>query len=272
MAPRLRSVDDVEITKLGLEHYFRNYEEYLGPIRADPIRLLELGVAGGQSLQHWETWLPKAQITGLDITPCPAQFASGRVQTFVGEQQDRALLDRIAQERAPGGFDVIIDDASHVGQLSRISFWHLFDRHLKPGGLYFIEDWGTGYWPQYPDGRLLRRREVEFAWHEQVLNRLHAAPWVGRVPLLRRLVGRLRWITVRSRHRSHDSGMVGFVKELIDECGIEDATHPEFGIGNQRRSRIEWMRVSLGHVVIRKAIPRPPIVPSDPIGHQPPAA
>lgn len=258
MPATVETIEQLEISKLGLEHYFRTYDTHLGPLQDQPIRLLELGVARGDSLRHWEARLPRAQITGLDVTPCPANFASGRVQTYVGEQQDTALLDRIAAERAPQGFDVIIDDASHVGQLTRVCFWHLFRHHLKPGGFYFIEDWGTGYWPQYPDGRRFRQPAVGFAGHERLLNRLHAAPLVRRITPLRRLVGWARWNLVTSRHRSHDYGMVGFVKELIDECGIEDATHPTFGAGPQRRSQIDWMQVSLGHVVIRKAGPQAP--------------
>jgi spermidine synthase len=52
----------------------------------------------------------------------------------------------VARKTAPEGFDIIIDDASHFGDLTKIAFWHLFDNHLKPSGLYVIEDWGTGYW------------------------------------------------------------------------------------------------------------------------------
>lgn len=249
------SLEDIPLSKQGLSHYMRNYEAFLGPMRDEPLDLLELGVAEGASLKHWESWLPKARITGLDLAPCPIDFASGRVKTYVGEQQDRALLDRIARERAPEGFDVIIDDGAHIGQLARISFWHLFKNHLKPGGLYFIEDWGTGYWRIYPDGQHYRPAPVDFAWHERLLNRAHAAPAVKRVRLLRRAIGWMRWNLVKSRHKSHDHGMVGFVKSLIDECGIADATHPSFGTGTHRRSRFRWMRVSVGHVVICKDDP-----------------
>ena len=250
------SVHQVDLGKAALPHYFKNYEEFLGPLRAQPLDFLELGVAEGASLRHWESWLPQARITGIDIKPCPISFAAGRVKTYIGEQQDKAFLDRVAAERAPQGFDVIIDDASHVGQLTRISFWHLFEHHLKPGGLYVIEDWGTGYWTQYPDGRKLRPRKVDFDWYEKALSRLHGLAFLRRAAFLRKPIGWLRWNMVKSRHRSHDFGMVGFVKELVDECGIEDATHPGFGLGPQRASRFEWMRISLGQVIIRKAAPR----------------
>ena len=156
-------------------------------------------------------------------------------------------------ERAPDGFDVVIDDAAHVGQLARISFWHIFEHHLKPGGYYFIEDWGTGYWPEYPDGRHFHPEAVGLSWHERTLDRLHDRAAVNAVWPLRKLVGWMRWNLVRRRFHGHDRGMVGFVKELIDECGAEDMTHPALGTGMPRSSRFEWMRISLGHVVIRKA-------------------
>lgn len=247
-----KSVHDLALAKNENLHYFPVYEELLGPLRQKPLHLLELGVADGASLQHWESWLPQASITGADIRPCKAVFPSGRVRTYVGEQQDTALLDRIARERAPEGFDVIIDDASHIGQLTRLSFWHLFTHHLKPGGYYVIEDWGTGYWPEYPDGARLHQRPIDFAWHEKALNRLHALPLIRRVVPLRKLVGWARWNMVKSRHPSHMRGMVGFIKELVDECGIEDATHPHFGTGTPRKSQFEWMRLSKGLAIIRK--------------------
>ena len=131
---RVKTIGDIPIGKMGLAHYLENYEQFLGPLRNRPLDVLELGVANGDSLKHWEEWLPHARITGLDINPCPVAFDSGRVACYVGEQQDRALLDRIGAERAPDGFDVVIDDAAHVGQLARISFWHIFEHHLKPGG------------------------------------------------------------------------------------------------------------------------------------------
>ncbi len=251
-AALMQSVDEVPIDKMGLAHYFANYETYLGPIRQQPLDFLELGIARGDSLRHWESWLPNARITGLDITPCSAAFGD-RVRCYVGEQQDKAVLDRIAAERAPGGFDVIIDDAAHVGQLARICFWHLFQHHLKPGGYYFIEDWGTGYWPQYPDGKHYRPPEPDLAAHEKLLDRLHKSAPVQAIRPLRKATGWMRWNLVRRRFHGHDRGMVGFVKELIDECGAEDMTHPSFGAGTPRKSRFDWMRVSLGHVVIRKA-------------------
>ena len=88
------------------------------------------------------------------IERLPQRLETGeRIQVFQGDQADTAFLSKVASRTAPDGFDIIIDDASHIGELTKATFWHLFDRHLKPGGLYAIEDWGTGYLDDFPDGK-----------------------------------------------------------------------------------------------------------------------
>jgi hypothetical protein len=115
--------------------------------------LLELGVHEGASLLLWRDYFPHGTVAGIDIE-LPKNFESTeRVHLFEGSQGDTGFLSEVARRVAPDGFDIIIDDASHMGELTRTSFWHLFDHHLKSGGLYVIEYWGTGYWDHWPDGR-----------------------------------------------------------------------------------------------------------------------
>lgn len=254
----VKRIDQVPISKLVLAHYMRNYDEYLGPLRQQTLRLLELGIAEGDSLRNWAEWMPQSKIIGLDIRPRIPGLDSERIVTYQGEQQDRQLLDRIGREQAPEGFDVIVDDASHVGQLTRISFWHLYQHHLKPGGLYFIEDWGTGYWPQYVDGKKYRPPKPELLPRERLLKALSSNALVSGNTLLRKAVGWTRWRAVKRQFPSHQRGMVGFIKELVDECGMMDITHPDFGIGNPTPSRFEWMRLSLGHAIIKKPLAAAP--------------
>ena len=142
--------------------------------------------------------------------------ADGRIVVYRGRQEDADLLDRIAAEQAPAGFDVVIDDCSHLAAPTRASFWHLFDRHLKVGGVYVIEDWGVGYWDRWPDG-------------------------------------------ARYSGPPHDAGLVGLVKELVDECGVSDAAVPNVDTfaGDQAReavpSKIARLLVTAGQVVAVKA-------------------
>ena len=244
--------------------YLEIYEEYFAPLARREIRLLELGVKNGVSLLMWRDYFPNGIIAGVDLKAI--ELGDPRIRTYQGHQEDTALLTRIAREIAPDGFDIIIDDCAHVGELARTSFWHLFMHALKPAGIYAIEDWGTGYWGghrEFPDGHLYQPRERETMLHRiarGVLRNLGAES-KPRGPVQRR-VGRLAQHALgryqyRRRFAGHDYGMVGFVKQLVDECGMRDITSPDFGIGQRpstppTSSRIARMLVSPGLVIVTK--------------------
>ena len=215
--PELAASGDYEMNKPP--RYFEVYERYFAPLRDREMTLLEIGVDRGGSLLLWRDYFRKATVVGLDIRNVAR--AEG-VHVYEGSQDDRALLDRIASERAPEGFDVVIDDGSHLARHAERSFWHLFDRRLRPGGIYAIEDWGTGYWREWPDGHV---------WAPPRRSRFRPTRWP-----------------------SHDYGMVGFVKQLIDEQAFGDVTHPKRGgPGPPRPSRFDHMHVIQGLAVVVKA-------------------
>jgi len=228
------------------------YAEYFEPFLDQDIRLLELGVDKGGSLLLWRDYFEHGIITGLDINPLVMNDPTERIRVFQGSQADIACLDRIAVEIAPDGFDIIIDDCSHIGEMARTSFWHLFDHRLKPGGIYAIEDWGTGYWESWPDGK----RYTPF-----VENPSFPAPTRSIFSNLAHSVKKLltrQSLTDSSkegkrRFYSHEYGMVGFVKQLIDECGMADITCPGWGLAPVRPSKFEKMHISHGLVIIVKA-------------------
>jgi 23S rRNA U2552 (ribose-2'-O)-methylase RlmE/FtsJ len=116
--------------------YLNNYQRPFKPIADLHICLLELGIAAGCSLLMWRDFFPNAKIVGLDLEPVQIDDPTGRISIYQGDQRDRNLLDHIRTECNEDGFDVIIDDASHVAKMTEITFWHLFDNHLRPGGLY----------------------------------------------------------------------------------------------------------------------------------------
>jgi SAM-dependent methyltransferase len=242
--------------KAAHTHYLRNYEEYFRPLLGRDVRLLELGVLKGGSLLLWRDYFDRGLVVGLDLNPAEIDDPTGRIRLYQGGQQDTALLDRVARECAPEGFDVIIDDCSHVGELARVSFWHLFEHHLKPGGLYIIEDWGTGYWDSWPDGVRYRPRRASHSPLRHRLSRaatrLHESA-LGRLPLTGRLASAAKRALQRRLYSNHNYGMVGFVKELIDEMGMADITHPRFGLAPTRASRFREMRLSHSHLFIIKA-------------------
>jgi SAM-dependent methyltransferase len=234
-------------------HYLRNYEEYFQPLIDKDIKLLELGVYKGGSLLLWRDYFEKGVIVGLDLNPVELPDESGRIRLYEGQQQDTGLLDRIAKENAPEGFDIIIDDCSHIGELTRLSFWHLFDNHLKPGGLYVIEDWSTGYWDSFFDG-------VAFSYRPK----LRFSPRIFRVkatlahfqrsaPKLNGILRMMKRFFNRRQFHNHNYGLVGFIKELVDECGMADITREDRGSPPFRPSKFHDMRISPGQVLIVKA-------------------
>jgi hypothetical protein len=205
--------------------YLEHYEHFFRDLRHREIRLLELGIYKGASLLMWRDYFSHGLIAGLDFDEASIDDPSGRISTYRGLQQDCDLLDRIAREVAPDGFDIIIDDASHIAEYTQISFWHLFEKHLKSGGIYIIEDWGTGYWPDWPDGEkcdLARQRTPARSFFK------------------------------KPRLRTHQYGMVGFIKQLVDECGAGDVTDIQRGVPPVRPSTISRMQISQGQVFVFK--------------------
>jgi hypothetical protein len=199
-------------------HYLELYDPILSRWTDREVKLLEIGVRRGGSLKLWRDYFPRGVIVGIDLK-LPESFVAGeRIQVFEGSQADTRFLSEVVTKTAPEGFDIIIDDASHIGELTKITFWHLFDHHLKPGGLYAIEDWGTGYLDDFPDGK-------KFDPKPSILDPFPC----------------------------HSHGMVGFVKELVDEQGAGSITlgrNEEF-----RLSKFEHLLVTSGVVFVTKKAP-----------------
>lgn len=237
--------------KAELSHYLRNYEEWFEPCLERDMRMLELGICKGGSLQMWRDYFPRGIIAGVDLELPDLDDPTGRIRMYKGSQADTSLLDRVGREVAPEGFDIIIDDCSHIGELTRISFWHLFVRHLKPGGLYVIEDWGTAYWDAWVDGRYYRRGASSASFVSRLSCALESRL---NLPVFQRLFRRGRSASpFWSFFPSHSYGMAGFLKELVDECAMRDITREDLGIGSPRGSSIERLEISRSHALVVKA-------------------
>ena len=214
---------DIKYGSDKLDDYLKFYKPFVEAYKNQTINILELGVHRGGSCLFWRDYLDQAIVTGVDINiskEMAHQFKKeDRIYIFQGDQTDVEFLSRVAAEIAPTGYDIIIDDASHIGLKTKKSFWHLFDNHLKCGGYYFIEDWGTGYWDSYPDGRVFD------------LDTNHCD---------------------MESLESHTSGMVGFIKQLVDEVAASDVTRKNRLNLMQRQSKFQSMTIFPGIVVIHK--------------------
>jgi SAM-dependent methyltransferase len=209
--------------------YLPIYEQLLAPLRRQAFSLLELGVWNGHSLEMWRDAFPRATIVGIDLAPPDLQLG-GRVHVVRGDQTDAALMQCVREEHAPEGFEVIVDDASHVGTITARSLQVLYDEHLRPGGLYCIEDWGTGYMPNWDDGGAL-------AWPLDVqhLDGKASAPMESGTVAM----------------PSHDFGLVGVIKRLVDHTAAGTVRFAQAGsVGDVLA--IESMTVWDGVVALRK--------------------
>eukprot|EP00933_Yihiella_yeosuensis_P016939 TRINITY_DN14309_c0_g1_i2.p2 TRINITY_DN14309_c0_g1~~TRINITY_DN14309_c0_g1_i2.p2 ORF type:complete len:229 (-),score=27.41 TRINITY_DN14309_c0_g1_i2:1056-1742(-) len=145
--------------------YHRYYERELAPYKSlAGLRLLEIGVESGASLQVWldyftdlrsiegaGLWFPKENATALDQRAAAAkkscEFQPAKcsmVKIHEVDQSNRTALRRLALSGRRHGWDIIIDDGSHVPKHQLLSFLYLFPK-LRPGGLYVIEDVETSY-------------------------------------------------------------------------------------------------------------------------------
>ena len=119
--------------KIYRHGYFPAYMQ-LASILGPEARVLEIGVENGESLRMWQSLFPLGEVTGVDINP-DAVFPAGTKKIIASQ-----TIPRLAEL---GPFDLIVDDASHNGQLTRETFELMWSR-VAAGGYYVVEDWFIG--------------------------------------------------------------------------------------------------------------------------------
>lgn len=155
-------------------HYFEIYDRHFAPLRGRDITLLEIGIAGGGSLDLWRRYFgPRAKIIGVDINPDCRRFETPGTRVVIGSQNDPAFLAKLAAEHGP--FDIVIDDGSHVIEHQLTTFRALFG-HIRDDGIYSCEDICTSYWPEEFGGGVRKPGTyVEFA--KEWIDELNAWFW-----------------------------------------------------------------------------------------------
>lgn len=141
------------LTEIGLHHgtdkatvhkYTDFYERLFKGMRSKPVKLLEIGVAGGESLKMWADWFynKESRIYGVEIENRPLPEFDDRTQVFINNASlPNAVFDIT---NATGPVDILVDDGSHYvhEQKDALRLWW---PHIKPGGIYICEDVFTSY-------------------------------------------------------------------------------------------------------------------------------
>lgn len=151
-------------------HYIDIYEELLAPFKlrsqvelqgqSDQIRLLEIGVFHGGSLEIWKSYFgDDSRIFGIDINPNCADLEIPGVQIRIGSQIDQQFLADVIREL--GNPHIIIDDGSHHSSHISKTLEYLWP-HLEEGGIYVVEDTHASYWKEYGGGLRKQQSIIEF--------------------------------------------------------------------------------------------------------------
>ena len=135
-------------------NYTTVYSALFSKFRERPLRIFELGLGTnnpavvsnmgldarpGASLRAWRALFPRALVYGADIDR-GVLFEEDRISTFYCDQLDnRAIRDLWSEPAMQGGMDIIIDDGLHTFA-GNSAFLKGSLEHLRPGGIYVIED------------------------------------------------------------------------------------------------------------------------------------
>jgi hypothetical protein len=143
--------DDIVFMRKGTGHI--NAYADLANRFGVPRALIEVGVSRGGSSVFFSELFDEPQMACIELSqseaakPVIEYFRSHpRIGVHFGvDQSDRsAVLD--AARRMGESPDWVIDDASHLYELSRITFETLFPL-VRNGGIYILEDWSWSHQP-----------------------------------------------------------------------------------------------------------------------------
>jgi len=194
-------------TSLNGSHYYSEmYGTFLLPyIRKHhklkkSIKFLEIGLGcnmdygPGASVSIWKKLFTsndaiwEAEYDGKCVEKSKKNGQLEYINTLVGDQGNVTTLKRWVYESG-GNFDIIIDDGGHKMSQMYLSFQELWP-HLKPGGLYFIEDMENAKRPltrhhqgEQINGMYVNMMDVIKGWLEYMVTRdLRLEPFVQPIP------------------------------------------------------------------------------------------
>lgn len=142
-------------------HYFEVYDREFNRFRNKRIRMLEIGVFSGGSLQMWKDYFgSQAEIIGVDINPKCKDYEEDQITVEIGSQEDPGFLNYLMEKY--GCFDIVLDDGGHTMRQQIISFQMLFPA-VSNGGIYLCEDCHTSYMKSWGGGYKKEGTFIEYA-------------------------------------------------------------------------------------------------------------
>lgn len=120
------------------EHYFDIYNRHFARFVGRPVRILEIGIYSGGSLDMWQAYFGKqCEVIGVDIEEACKVYERPSVQVLIGDQADRKFWGEV--KRKIGPVDIVIDDGGHLPQQQIITLEETLPL-LRPNGVFLCED------------------------------------------------------------------------------------------------------------------------------------
>ena len=132
--------------------YLKQYDVLLAPWRDRPVRLLEIGVQNGGSLEIWGRYFPSASVlVGCDIDPLCENltYDDPRIRIVVGDASSDDTERRITAYSPE--WDLVIEDGSHQSRHIVDAFARFFPK-VSVGGMFIAEDLHCSYWREFEGG------------------------------------------------------------------------------------------------------------------------
>jgi demethylmacrocin O-methyltransferase len=124
----------------GGKHSYINeyYNPVFSPLHDEVKKVCEIGILKGSSMKLWYEFFESAEIHGVDKKLRWFEYDHkdylDRCRLHIGRSDDANTWKNL-----PKNFDIIIDDGHHE-YVTQADTFKIAWEHLKPGGIYVIED------------------------------------------------------------------------------------------------------------------------------------
>jgi len=155
--------------------YLEVYDRVLGTYRSTPVRLLEIGIQNGGSLEIWARYFETARaLIGCDINPDCAKltYTDPAIHVIVGDAGTPEILQRVTALSPQ--LDIVIDDGSHQSR-DMVRNFALYFPQLVDGGVFIAEDMHSSYWSQFGGG--LGHPHAGMNFFKMLADVIHAEYW-----------------------------------------------------------------------------------------------
>lgn len=155
----MKNIQEIYSSKSGKvtdkwESYLHFYNELFKPLKNTKISMLEIGIQNGGSHEVWAEYFASGErFIGCDIDQkCNnLKYKDERIKLVIGNVNKESTYKQITEIKE--SFDIIIDDGSHLSS-DIINSFLIYFPHIKPGGIYIVEDIHTLYLRDWEGGIL----------------------------------------------------------------------------------------------------------------------